>query len=511
MLIKNEKIRKLFLVIFLIALSFLMLSKNLVSNPPGFFIDESIYGYEAYHLLVTAGHSSSGELLPRLFLPQGAYDNIRNHGIFTYLIIPFIAFFGNNEFAVRLTSVFCSVALLFLLYLLLHKRVSQKALFLGLLSWPFIGWVFLLSRIGMEFMAYALFSTVVFTLLVMMWEAKHVKLWHTLLLALSIGVLFYIYAAGKLLALLYLPAAIVLMKKRNVPKSNFVLFFAIIVVTLFGSLRYVVDGSFFYRVDEISQCLDSSCLIPNIFQHLNLSYYFGNTYIPHDFYVLTHSITGTSLLPFYFLPFLLIGFYLVVRKANQKDIFILLLIYSFFISTIPAALTIRGFDSYRSASVLPLFVLVTIMGIDIFFHWMKKISPTFSVTVFGLVLFLFVGFGFDEYIIQQQYRFNVGAAAYTGWQYGYREVLSYVRAHYNDYDHFYVTSKVAYVPHLYINFFDPKNELSKLKIASIDTLSYGKTLYVLRPEEKPESGFTIKKIIYYPDQKHVAYYLGELY
>lgn len=307
------------LCLVILVIPLILLSYDLVDNPPGFFIDEAIYGYEA-HSLATTGLSSNGEFFPQLFMPKGSTSGIRDHGNYPYYIVPFVVLFGNNEFAVRMTSVYFSIGLLTMIYFLVKKRVSYAAFILGAVSWPFISWVFLTARMGMEESAYACISMIVLFLLIKIIEHKKIVTKQVVLLGLGISALFYIYAAGKLLALLYIPIALYAIHKKSTWKMIFI-FLCIVGLGLSLSLPYVLDGSFFYRGDEISKCFTDSCIIPNIASHFSFSNYFGNTYTPPDFAVQTHSITGTPLLPLYFVPFLLIGAFFVIKSAFEKNRF----------------------------------------------------------------------------------------------------------------------------------------------------------------------------------------------
>lgn len=478
----------------------------MVDNPPGFFIDEAIHGYEA-HSLFTTGLSSNGELLPRLFMPLGATNGIRDHGNYPYYIVPFIVLFGYNEFAVRITSVAFSLGLLWVIYQLVKDRVSRPAFILVAVSWPFISWVFLTARMGMEESAYAFISMLIIFLLVKMIESKKSTTLQVVLLGLSISALFYIYAAGKLLSLLYIPLALVVLFKRS-SWSQRVAFVSIIGFGFSLSIPYVLDGSFFYRGDEITKCFEDSCLIPHIASHFSFSNYFENSYIPKDFFVHTHSITGTPLLPVYFIPFLFIGVWFVAKAIRKKDRLVQILVISFFLATIPASLTVRGFDSYRSVAVLPILVIVIIFGVD---KTMRFFAEWWDVAyrILYIILFMIVTTaGFQQYTIFMQYKFHVDAASYSGWQFGYGRVMDYIISQYDKYDNIFVTKFVAYGPDIYIKYFDPEEAFPKVKIGSLANESAQGTLFVIRPFER-KNNFIVKKTIYYPNNKDVAFYIGE--
>src|SRR3989338_4260655 len=77
---------------------------QLGKNPPGFYSDEALYGYEAYSLLKT-GRDQFGNFLPISIAGFGDY----RPALYIYSTIPFIAIFGLTEFATRLPSAMFSI------------------------------------------------------------------------------------------------------------------------------------------------------------------------------------------------------------------------------------------------------------------------------------------------------------------------------------------------------------------------------------------------------------------
>lgn len=499
------------IIILLILVPLFVLTYRLSYNPPGFFIDEAIYGYEAYSLITTKGHSSSGEFLPRLFLNPG--ETIRNHSAFTYFTIPLIYLFGISEFSVRLTSVLFSLGLLFLILLLLRTKVTIFSLCLIVLFWPFIPWVFLLSRIGMEFIGTAFFFTLTTYILSRMYNMKDFSIYSYILLIFSIGNLFYIYAAGKILALGLMIFSILLLISKKINIYRILTLTGLFISSLALSIPYVIDGSFFYRVDELKQCRVNKiyCFGSNLLSHVSPNSYFKKTYLPPDFSVPTHSITDTPLIPLFFAPFLIIGLIIILKNAFKKNFFSLLIVYCTILAMIPASLTIRGFDSYRSVGLLPIIIIISLLGFDACLRWIRLFNIK--------LVFIFVIFSFSIASIEIYSLFNkitayeqlTHVASYSGWQYGYRAIFTYFTDHYTEYDHFLVTDKVAYLPKLYLRFFDPGGSCPKIKIGSTEYQNSKRTLYAIRPEELSWDNFKIKHTIYYPNENDAAFYLGVFY
>lgn len=518
-LLLTKKLIHFYLTItMLIILPLTIFTYHLDKNPPGFFIDESIYGFEAYSILKTKGFSSSGEFLPLLFLNPG--ETIRNHSIYTYFVIPFIAMFGLNEFSVRLTSVIFSISLFFIIYILLRNKASEFSILLASFMWPLTSWVFLLSRIGMEFIATGFFYILTIYLLNKihaLYKDTQLK-YYVFSLGIAIFFLFYIYAAGKILALGLMCVAIILFLRKRISMINILILLILFSITLFMSVNYIRDKSFFYRVDELKQCKQyiPVCLLKNFATHFSYRSYFSNTYIPPDFSVLTHSIMGTSLIPKFLLPFLLIGSLLLLFKASKGDFFSRLLLLSFFLGTVPASLTIRGFDSYRSVALVPILYIAIVYGIDVVFNVIKKLPPViFSITIFALITLILYA-GIQELKILVDYEKKTVVATYSGWQFGFRQIFQYFTQHSGYYNKLIATNSIAYLPNLYMRFYDPENNYKKNLLQGHNENSRilgvsddnQQVLYALRPDEISFKNFLIKKIIYYPNGTDIAFYIG---
>ena len=90
-----KKYRSTYILIIILGLAFLLRVIFLGTIPNGFYCDEASNGYDAYSILQT-GRERYGELLS-LFL-KGLGNDYRE-SIYVFLTLPFIKFFGLNEFA----------------------------------------------------------------------------------------------------------------------------------------------------------------------------------------------------------------------------------------------------------------------------------------------------------------------------------------------------------------------------------------------------------------------------
>ena len=113
------------------------------SNPPGLFCDEASNGYDAYCLLET-GRNRLGTQWP-LFFPT--LETI-NEGLYRYLMVPSIAAFGLNEWAVRLPAAIAGALTTLLLFCAVRMTVNQRLAVLSAAMLAISPWHILMSRIG---------------------------------------------------------------------------------------------------------------------------------------------------------------------------------------------------------------------------------------------------------------------------------------------------------------------------------------------------------------------------
>ena len=114
----NFKFGILLTIIFLAAI---LRFYKLGTNPPGLYWDEAVLSYDAYSILNT-GKDHHGETLPLFFESFGDWKLPGYH----YLLVPSIAIFGLNEFAVRFPSALLGTLTIPLIYLLIKKLIEKS-------------------------------------------------------------------------------------------------------------------------------------------------------------------------------------------------------------------------------------------------------------------------------------------------------------------------------------------------------------------------------------------------
>lgn len=125
---------KHYLLLFLILTLALVLRFYRLGDWPPLYSDEASYGYNAYSILTT-GRDEWGKFLPLTIQSFGDYKPPMT----AYLIIPSIAIFGLNEFAVRFPSALLGTLTVLLIYFLakeIHRGVAlPAALLLAISPW----------------------------------------------------------------------------------------------------------------------------------------------------------------------------------------------------------------------------------------------------------------------------------------------------------------------------------------------------------------------------------------
>jgi hypothetical protein len=524
-----------FPLIILLLISACILTFRLTQNPPGFFVDEATHGYEAYSILTTGGYSSSGEFMPRYFRKPGSEQ--RSHPSFIYAIVPSIALLGLTEFAVRIVSVFSSLILLTALYLFLVRRLSPMIALLTLMWWPLAGWVFFLSRDGLEHMFASMLGFCAWFLIVRFWESEsrlknkapsaiRLSIHTTAIGALCLYV-FFSHSAGKVLSLGYFALALLVILAVYIRRRRFeyalpgAIVFFFITLTVILTLPYIADKTFFYRADELRTLCpgrEVECFKNNLITHINPKTYFVPTYLPPDFPVYRHSIMGTTLIPLILAPFIVLGLLdLIIRLLKRKDRLLLFIAPSFLIGMIPASLTIRGFDTWRSYALLPFIFILAAYGMNVLWQGLAHVEKKYSHAAYILlpiIMALVIGQATHSLGAAYALETNPEAASYSGWQYGYRQIFTYITKVGHRYDSIRVTPFIAYDAHLHIRFFDPKGEWPQITIGEIlppedPAAQSQKILYVVTAGEAANPRFISQHKITYPNGQP-AFYIGEV-
>lgn len=222
-----NKTQRIFLILILL-LTFGIRIWN-VGNLPTFISDEASIGYNAWSILKT-GKDEWGKFLPLNFKAFGEYKL----PFYIYLTVPFVAFFGLNEFSTRLPSViFGSLTVLLAVFWI--KRVVKNNWLFAFLTGFFLAilpWHIQTSRMTLE----ANLSLFLIILGLFFWEKGWKKNYFFYFSFLSFGLSLYTYNACRVFVPLLIGGLIFLYRrekklKKLIAPGIILIFFVLFLIT----------------------------------------------------------------------------------------------------------------------------------------------------------------------------------------------------------------------------------------------------------------------------------------
>src|SRR3989338_393294 len=526
---------------------------QLGQNQPSLDWDETAHGYNAYSILKT-GRDEYGYKFPLYFR---SFDDYKPP-IYTYLVVPAVAIFGLNDFAVRFPSAFLGVLAVLFTYLMVKELFTQpitnagggretidrtRIEIIALLAAFFLAispWHLQFSRVAFETNS-AVFWSVLGTwafLRGIRSNGQKITIWMSLAV-LSFGANLFIYHNARVfvpiftLALLYLYRGKLLKSIRYlvlpaVAAAAFIIVLVPIIFSTAGTMRFkgttiFADVSKQYKTaDLISQDEKSNqltigrilhnrrlvyipILIDNYLSHLKPTYLF----LTADMY--RHHAPQIGLLYLWDFPFNLAGIFCLIRKNfNLKSKIIIL--WWFAIAPLASSVTWGVPHSLRSEIYLPTYQIFIAIVVYYFYQMTKKnklaITSTFLILTFNFLFYL------HQYYVHMPIEYS------RAWLYGRREAALFTKSIKDKYDRVIVSTKIDQ-PHefwLYYTKYDPKkylkeggtvsggflenrNKFDKYQFKPIDyekQKTQARTLFVGIPEEFTDQ-VTVLKTIYYLD------------
>lgn len=487
---KKYLLTSLMVLVVLLAL-FLRVNK-ITEIPPSLNWDEVSIGYNAYSILKT-GRDEWGKFLPLHFRSYGEYKLPTQ----IYASIPGIAIFGLNEFGIRITPVIYGVLTVLLLYFLAKEIFKNK--WIGLISSFFLAtspWHIHLTRASFE----SSFS--VFWIVLGMWflvkSFKNPKWLIASVIPFAISV--YTYNSARVFTPLFLVSMLFIFRKRFfVIKKESIIFAILFFIALLPLVPFVLSGEASARYKLVS-ITDDAGLVPRIEERRNLSklpalitklihnrvtyvsFYFAENYLAHftpDFLFINgaghrqHSVQGVGELFAIQAPFWLAGWFYLFRKKHAYRYLILAWVL---IAFIPVSITNDSIpNALRTLIAAPVYQIITAWGI--YNVWLllktKKVLNVSVWLVTGLILI------FSMFSYLQKYYQKYPVLYSQDWQYGYKQVVGYIRSHYDDYD-LIVFSRHYGEPHMFTLFFlnwDPANYQNN---PNLDRFEANRWIWVLK-------------------------------
>jgi len=436
------------LLLSIIALAFILRVWNINTNPPGVHADEADSGYTALSLIKTL-HDPYGNFLPLQF--QGQANNYRAP-LYTYIIVPFVYFFGLSPFTTRIPSALFGVLFVILLYIVSLKLFGKKDVALCISFLAAINpWSILISRTGLEVNLCVVIVMAAIT--AFLYKDKHIS--YIPLSTFLFGLALFSYHPAKIAVPLILFTLFLLFYKDLLKKkmililsaSIFSIFLALIfILALYGNgAKELYNVSIFdsSRANEVVNSqrtqTNGSLKLSPIFS--NKPIYYAREFINHYIAPLSLNylyVNGESNLDkglgnygqyhFFEIPLVLLGLIAVFKRYRR--IFYLLIAW-FAIGLIPGGITKTGYYSYRDVILLPVPLILGGLGIS-YFQSLYRRRLLFVFSIFTLIsAYLFCYFLYNMYFAYPVY-------SRDWWAQNQRGVIEYVTKNKQNYKTVYI-------------------------------------------------------------------------
>lgn len=536
----------LIVLVFFVAL-FLRVYK-VAEYPAGLNADEAAIGYNAYSLIQT-GKDEFGHPWPINFQ---SFNDFKP-GLYFYLVLPFVKILGLNELAVRLPSAILGSLTVIILYFLVYELFNSKLLALSSsLLLAVSPWHLHFSRGGWETNMATLFIVLgIWFFFVSLRKPKYF-VFCTLTFALSM----FTYHSARVVVPLFALGFILFYGKKIFVRANFrwlaiAFLTGIIPVTVLifsflkqeGTSRFSGVGLFadkgpFWRVNELrGQHTNPFSGFPKIIHNKYFEYgvQFLDNYLRHfngNFLFIDGDEIQRNRVPemgqLYLaeFPFLILGFFFLFKRRPKNWQFVL---WWLAIAPVASALTFQSPHAIRALNMVVPLVFLTAYGICNVLVWTREQKRL--ITIF-LYCYIFISFGWNFSFYLHQYYVHYPQTYPAAWEYGFRELVEYVKNNQEKYKKIYVTSKYdqPYILFAFYLRYPPEKFQKEAGLTARDQYGFstvenfgkyhfgpvslkntpkeGKTMIIGTPIEIPESAKIVKRI-YFKDGRTEAFRITE--
>lgn len=385
---------KLLLVGIIILASMLRLYR-LGDLPRGLYVDEVSLGYNAWSI-VASGTDEHGTTFPLVFKAFGEYKL----PVYIYVTAPFVWLFGLNPFSTRLVSALAGVASVIGIYLLtkvvLNNFSDKTKIWVALgaaLLMATSPWSIHFSRAAFEAnlaLALIIFGTYFF----LKFTQDSLKKTHNIILS---GILFvvslYTYNSSRVFLPLFITIIIFLFRKQlfNISNKTLVitslsLTFSIIIISLVNS----IIGNESARAMQVIELRNAQYtlgpllgVIQKYFTHFSAEFLFFSGDV-----ISRHSVREVGELFLPQLPFILVGFFILLKEKSASTLTLLSWIL---IAPLAAAITTPVPHALRSFLLLPPLVVLSSLGIvSVFISLRKYHAYIFTVIISICFIYSFI-------------------------------------------------------------------------------------------------------------------------
>jgi 4-amino-4-deoxy-L-arabinose transferase-like glycosyltransferase len=488
---------KIKLLILITLLGGLLRFYHLSSNPPGLYVDEISFGYNAYSVLKTA-RDEYGTLMPLAFR---SFNDFKAP-LYVYLLVPTIALFGLNEFAVRFPAALLGTLTIPLIYfLVLQIFKNKKIALLAAISLAISPWHLQFSRAGFEANTMVFFELLGLTLF--LYSNSRFK--YYIAAAVSFGLAFNAYHGARVWIPIFL-STIAIFHFKDLPKQKSKALLLAISLSIFflpAILNFKDVTARGRDVLILGQKNVQKTFVSNYISHFSPTFLF----ISGDS-IGRHSVPGMGELYMFQIPFVTLGLLMLIKKKEQNFKF---LIAWLLVSPIPSAIATPAPHALRDLSSATVWSILTAAGIYTFLK--TKMNKLQKVTLY-IIISIVALYSIITYL--HLYHSHYLKEKAIDWSAGAKEMVQYVEGVQGDYDRIFITKNYS-IPYIYFLFYtkyDPKkyqqdhgdhNHFGKYYFNTIDWPSYkGSYLIVDDGGSHPTN---LKKEIYI-NENNLIYRIG---
>jgi len=542
------------IIIFFLAL-FLRLYR-IAEYPAGLNADEAAIGYNAYCLIQT-GKDEFGHSWPIAFQSFNDWKP----GLYFYLVLPFVKILGLNELAVRLPSVIMGALTVLVIYFLIKELFPKENKFLiseiAALMLAISPWHLHFSRGGWETNAATFLITTGVYFFIKFFKNPKFLILSSIFFILSL----YTYHSARIVAPLLVLGLTTIYRKTIFKKENFKFLAVVFLISLvliaplifsffgpagvsrFSGVGIFADQGPIWRVNELrGQHPNPYGQFPKLIHNKYFEYLtrFMENYLRHfsgDFLFIFGDEIQRNKVPemgqLYLIEaiFLPLGFYFLLKNRPENWQFLL---WWLVVAPVASALTFQSPHAIRALNmVIPLFIIISYGIVNFFqvFNLRKKFF--FSIVLSSLFIILYL-WNFAFYL--HQYYVHYPKIYPAAWEYGFKDLVDYVKENQEKYTKIYVTNEYdqPYILFAFYLKYSPKVFQKEAKLTERDRFGFStvpnfgkyyfgsinleklkeesagqKIMIVGTKKEIPDSATIIKRI-YFKDGKTEAFRIIEL-
>jgi len=446
-----------------------------LGNYPALNSDEAAIGYNAYSLIQT-GKDEHGNPWPIHFQSFNDYKP----GLYFYLVLPFVKFFGLNVWSVRLPSALLGVTTIFLVYKIVEilrltrfaqngKKMENGKWKMEILAAAMLAispWHIHYARGGWE-VNVATFLMVLGTYLFVKGLKNIVPL---LLSAFVFSLSLYIYHSARVVVpLLVLGLTTIYWKeiKRNIRSlllSGLVALVTLLplvkdftrpeIVSRAGGVGIFADTGTIERINEQrGEHNNIQGLVPLLLHNkvINYSLVFLKNWASHyhgEFLFLSGDVIQRNRVPetgqmyLFDIIFVIvgtIGAIRVVGKDGKRNKGWLVILWWLIVAPVASALTFQSPHALRAQNMVIPLTIISAYGIVMILSWVKNMEKPIMLLVISCLLLVVIAWQFARY--QHIYWVHMAKEYPYSSQYGVKELVDYLKNKQNVYDNIVVTTR----------------------------------------------------------------------